>query len=123
MIKTVSLFTFGLAAVLATAPATAQSVASARATTEQAPFVLHLEGLTAANATKLQADFAKLPTVATVNVDAAAGTIALTTAAGAQLDSDAAHAAVKANGLTAKSLDIPAWAAETVWVVQVSGGS
>jgi len=123
MIKTASLLSLGLVAVLLTAPASAQSVADAKTSPEQGAFVLHLDGLTAANAAKVQAQFAKVPTVSAVTVDTSTGQVALSTAAGIQLDADAAHAAAKAAGLTPKSLDIPAWAAETVWVVTGSGGS
>ena len=123
MIKTASLIPLGLAAALFAAPASAQSVAAAKSSPEQGAFVLHLDGLTAANAAKVQAHLAKVPTVTAVTVDAASGQVALLTGAGIQLDADAAHAAVKEAGLTAKSLDIPAWAAETVWVVTVKGGS
>lgn len=123
MFKTASLVPLGLAAVLFTAPISAQAVASAQPTQEQAAFVLHLEGLTAANAAAVQARFSQVPTVTAVTVDAASGKVALTTGPGLQLDADAAKVAVKESNLTFKSLDIPAWAAETVWVVQVTGGS
>lgn len=123
MLRTSSLLPLGLAAALFAAPASAQAVAAAKSTPEQAAFVLHLEGLTAANAGSLQTLLSKVPTVTAVTVDAAAGMASLSTGAGVQLDADAARAAVKEAGLAAKSLDIPAWAAETVWVVKVSGGS
>jgi hypothetical protein len=123
MFKTASLVPLGLAAVLFAAPVSAQAVASASVNQEQAAFVLNLNGLTAANSAKVQARFAQVPTVTAVTVDAATGKVALTTGAGIQLDADAAKVAVQEAGLTFKSLDIPAWAAETVWVVQVTGGS
>lgn len=123
MNQTASLFPLALAAALLAAPASAQAVAGHHPAKEQAAFVLHLDGLSAANAGKLEAALAKVPTVARVSVDAAHGSVALATGDGVQLDSDAAFAAVKESGLTLKSYDIPDWAAETVFVVQVSGGS
>lgn len=123
MLTPVSLLPLGLAAALFVAPATAQADAGVQTTQEQGDFVLHLGGLTAANAAQVQTALAKVPTVTSVTVDAAAGKVSLRTAPGIQLDSDAALAAAKASGLSFKSLDIPAWAAETVWVVQVTGGS
>jgi hypothetical protein len=123
MLNPASLLPLGLAAALIAAPASAQAVAGVRSTQEQDAFVLQLDGLTTANAAKVQALLAKVPTVASVTVDAGAGKVSLLTGPGEQLDSDAARAAVAEAGLSVKALDIPAWAAETVWVVQVTGGS
>ncbi len=122
MFSTASLAPLGLAVLLA-APLSAQSVADARSTQVQGAFVLHLDGLTAANQAGLQAALSKVPTVASAAVDATSGVVQLKTAAGIQLDADATRAAVTEAGLSFKSLEIPAWAAEAVWVVKVSGGS
>lgn len=123
MLHTASLLPLGLAAALLSAPASAQAVAGVQSTQEQGAFVLQLDGLTAANAAKVQTLLAKVPTVTAVTVDAGAGKVSLLTGPGEQLDADAARAAVADAGLKVESLDIPAWAAETVWVVQVTGGS
>jgi len=90
---------------------------------EQAPFVLVLDGLTAANAAAVQAELAKVPTVAKVTVDAASGKVALATGDGIQLDTDAAKAAAAQAGVTVKNVELPAWSTETVWVVTAKGGA
>lgn len=119
-----SLASLGLAAALLAVPAGAQAVATpTQAQQEQAAFVLVLDGLTAANQAAVQAALSKVPTVASAAVDAAAGKVALTTAPGVQLDTDAATAAVVQSGLQVAKVEIPAWAAETVWIVTAKGGS
>jgi hypothetical protein len=116
---------FGLAAVLFATSAGAQSAAlpASPAQQEQAPFVLVLEGLTSTHQAALQAELAKLPTVAKVTVDLAAGKVSLATAAGIQLDADGAKIAATKAGVTVKNVELPAWSTETVWVVQAKAGS
>lgn len=125
MVDSRSLGWLGLAAVLYAAPAGAQAVATpiSQVKQEQAPFVLVLEGLTAANQAAVQAELAKVPTVAKATVDAASGKASLATGDGIQLDTDAAKAAATKAGVTVKNVELPAWSTETVWVVMAKGGS
>jgi hypothetical protein len=125
MVDSRSLGWLGLAAVLYAAPAGAQAVATptSQAKQEQAPFVLVLEGLTAANQAAVQAELSKVPTVAKATVDAASGKASLATGEGIQLDTDAAKAAATKAGVTVKNVELPAWSTETVWVVMAKGGS
>lgn len=116
-----SLLPLGLAAALLAAPLSAQAVA--KPVREQEAFVLRVEGLTTAQAAKVQTRLAAVPTVTAVAVDAATGAIRLNTAAGEQLDSGAARAAAEEFGLKIAAFDVPDWAAETVWVVKVKGGA
>lgn len=120
-----SLGSLSLAAALFAASAGAQAAATPtpQAAQEQAPFVLVLEGLTAANQAAVQAELAKVPTVATVTVDAATGKASLATGQGIQLDTDAAKAAAVKAGVSVKSVELPAWSSETVWLVTAKGGS
>lgn len=114
----------GLAAALLAVPAGAQSATPASSVKPaQEPFVLSLEGLTAANQAAVEAALAKVPTVAKVTVDTASGSVSLATGEGVQLDTDAAKAAVAAAGAKVKDVKLPAWSAETVWVVVAKGGS
>lgn len=126
MVLSRSLGWLGLAGALFAAPAGAQAVASptsVQVKQEQAPFVLVLDGLTAANAAAVQAELAKVPTVAKATVDAASGKASLATGEGIQLDTDAAKAAAVKAGVIVKSVELPAWSTETVWVVMAKGGS
>ncbi len=119
-----SLASLGLAAALFPATVGAQAVATpTQAQQEQTAFVLRLEGLTTANQAAIQAEISKVPTVAAATVDAATGKVSIMTAPGVQLDTDAAKAAIAHAGLKVAQVDIPAWAAETVWVVTAQGGS
>ncbi len=120
MLLTASLAPLGLATALFAAQ---EAVAVPAQSTQQAPFVLVLEGLTAANQATLQAELTKVNTVAKVAVDAASGKVSLYTAEGAQLDTDAAKAAAVKAGLKVAKVDLPAWASETVWTVTAKGGS
>jgi len=115
----------GLAAALMTTPSAAQEPAppAAPVQAEQAPFVLIVAGLTSANQAAVQAELAKVPTVAKVTVDAVRGKVFLATGAGMQLDTEAAKAAAVQSGVTVQSVELPAWSTETVWVVQAKGGA
>lgn len=117
--------TLGLAAALCATPVSAQAEAppAAGVRPEQAPFVLILDGLTAANLAMVQAELAKVPTVAKVTVDVATGKVTLATDEGVQLDTDAAQAAAVKGGVSVKKVELPAWSAETVWVVTAKGGA
>lgn len=125
MVVSRSLGSLGLVAVLFAAPAGAQTAATPTTPLkqEQAPFVLVLEGLTSANQASVQAELAKVPTVAKATVDASSGKVSLATGEGIQLDTDAAKAAAVKAGLTVKNVELPAWSTETVWVVTAKGGS